>query len=326
VPERSVRQSVGSEVTLDELPSLATLVDAADAGLHPWVHDHVAEPVRRSALADELGFCLHTAAQDLSYAAAFAEVAPPIGQPVVAYLDRWVPIGDGAHVLVGPRYLGRDPTLPFVMVSASDRPLTPADRTDLQGVAREHLSAFDPGFVMITTADPIGTWPDTRPELRQVVGPLGELRRRVAPSELSVTPRRDTAFYDHYLELFDRDVRSDPAHARHTRVEARQDLQDLADRGYLFDVRVDDDWAGVLAAEPDARRGVRGATVVELILDHAFRGRGYGQHLSTLLSRALPLPDDECLLGTIHADNVTSYRSALAAGRIDVGGEIVIPL
>ena len=311
---------------MDELPSLETLVDAADAGLHPWVHDHVAEPVRRSALADELGFCLHTAAQDLAYAAAFAEVAPAIGQPVAAYLDRWVPIGYGAHVLVGPRYLGRDPNLPFVMVSASDRPLTPADRTDLEAVAQEHFSAFTPGFVMLTTADPIDVWPDTHPELRQVVGPLGELRRRVAPSEPSVALRRDTAFYERYQEIFDRDVARDPAHARHTRVEERQDLQDLADRGYLFDVRVDGDWAGILAAEPDARRGVRGATVVELILDHSFRGRGYGQHLSTLLSRAVPLPDDECLLGTIHADNVRSYRSALAAGRVDVGGEIVIPL
>ena len=311
---------------MPELPTLDTLVAAADAGLHPWVHEHVAEPVRRAALAEELGFCLQTAAQDLTYAAAFAEVAPPIGQPVSAYLDRWVPIGDGAHVLIGPRYLGRNPNLPFVMVSAGDRPLTPADRTHLQAVAREHLSAFDPGFVMLTTADPVGAWPGTHPELRQVVGPLGELRRRVAPSELSVSPRRDTSFYDHYLELFDRDVARDPAHARHTRVEDRQDLQDLADRGYLFDVQVDGDWAGILAAEPDARRGVRGATVVELILDHAYRGRGYGQHLSTLLAQALPLPDDECLLGTIHADNVTSYRSALAAGRVDVGGEIIIPL
>jgi len=311
---------------MDELPSLETLVDAADAGLHPWVHEHVAEPVRRSALADELGFCLHTQAQDLAYAAAFAEVAPPIGQPVTAYLDLWVAIGDGAHVLVGPRYLGRDPNLPFVMVSASDRPLTSADRTALEAVAREHLSAFDPGFVMLTTADPVGAWPDTHPELRQVVGPLGGLRRRLAPSELSVPPRRDTPCYDRYRDLFDRHVASDPAHARHTRVEDRADLQELADRGYLFDVQVDGDWAGILAAEPDARRGVRGATVVELILDHRYRGRGYGQHLSTLLSRALPLPDDECLLGTIHADNVTSYRSALAAGRVDVGGEIVIAL
>jgi L-amino acid N-acyltransferase YncA len=71
---------------------------------------------------------------------------------------------------------------------------------------------------------------------------------------------------------------------------------------------------------------VRGATVIELILDHRFRGRGYGKHLSTLLARGVPLPDDQCLMGTIHADNRTSYRSARAAGRVDVGGEIVVPL
>ena len=307
------------------LPTLETLVDAADEGLHPWVHDHIIEPVRRAALAEELGFCLDTAAQDLTYAAAFAEVAPPIGQPVTAYLDRWVPLGD-AHVMVGPRYLGRDPNLPFVMVSASDRPLVAADRDPLRAVGREHLGAFSPGFVMLTTADPVGAWPETKPEMRQVVGLLGDLRGREAPPELATRPRHDTDFYDHYQGLFDTDVAADPAHARRTRVEDRDDLQELADQGYLYDVLVEGEWAGLLAAEPDARHGVRGATVVELILDHAYRGRGYGRHLSTLLARAVPLPDDQCLLGTIHADNVTSYRSALAAGRVDVGGEIVIPL
>ena len=38
------------------------------------------------------------------------------------------------------------------------------------------------------------------------------------------------------------------------------------------------------------------------------------------------MPDEEHLLGTIHADNVSAYRSALAAGRVDVGGEIRIPV
>ena len=94
----------------------------------------------------------------------------------------------------------------------------------------------------------------------------------------------------------------------------------------LFDILVDGQWAGIVAAESDARRGVRGATVIELILDHPFRGQGYGRHLSTLLARALPFSDDECLMGTIHAENTAAYRSALAAGPVDVGGEIVIPL
>ncbi len=180
--------------------------------------------------------------------------------------------------------------------------------------------------MLLSTADPIGAWPGTRPEQRQLVGLLGDLRARPAPTGLRAVPRADTAFYDRYRQIFDDDVARDPVHARHTRAESLEDLEKLAGQGLVFDVEVDGTWAGILAAEPDVRRGVRGATVVELILDPAFRGRGYGKHLSALLARAVPLPDDQCLMGTIHADNVTSYRSALAAGRVDVGGEIIVPL
>jgi hypothetical protein len=308
------------------LPPLSVLVAAADAALHPWVRDHVPEADRRAALAEELVFPLETQARDMAYAAAFAKSAPQSGQPAAAYLDRWVELAPDASVLIGPRYLGLDPNLPFVAVSGSDRPLAPADRDRIAAVARAEFAAFAPGFAMVVTADPIGAWPDTRPELRQVVGFLGDLRRNETPAELTTGPRGDTDFYDRYLAIHAAQVARDPAHARRARCEARDDLQRLADLGTLFDVRVDGAWAGIVAGEPDARRGVRGATVVELILDHGVRGRGYGRHLSTLLAKALPLPDEALLLGTIHADNVPAYRAALSAGRVDVGGEIVIPL
>jgi L-amino acid N-acyltransferase YncA len=309
-----------------ELPDLEVLVDAADAGLHPWVHEHVSTRARREALAEELGFFLDTAARDPEYAASFAELAPYSGEPPASYLDRWLPLSTGGHVLAGPRYLGRDPDLPFLGVSGSDRVLTPADAEPLTTLAREHFAPFAQKFVLLSTSDPIDAWPGTRPEQRQVVGLLGDLRRRALPPGLRAVARGDTAHYDRYRQIFDDDVARDPAHARHTRAETREDLQALADQGLVFDVEVDGEWAGVLAAEPDVRRGVRGATVVELVLDHAFRGRGLGRHLSTLLATAVTLPDDQCLMGTIHADNTTSLRSALAAGRVDVGGEITIPV
>ncbi len=311
---------------MSDLPPLAVLVDAADAGLHPWVREHVGARTRREALAEELRFFLDTAAQDPEYAATFAEQAPQSGEPPTSYLDRWLPLSTGGHVLVGPRYLGRDPDLPFLGVSGSDRALTEADADPLRAVAREHFAPFAQKFVLLSTADPIGAWPGTHPEQRQLVGLLGDLRRRSVPPELRAVARPDTAFYDRYRQIFDDDVARDPAHARHTRAETREDLQDLAEQGLVLDVEVDGAWAGIVAAEPDVRRGVRGATVIELILDHGFRGRGYGKHLSSLLAVAVPLPDDQCLMGTIHADNTTSYRSALAAGRVDVGGEIVVPL
>ena len=178
---------------------------------------------------------------------------------------------------------------------------------------------------MLTTAEPIGAWPDTQPEQRQVVGCSATCGRetclRAVRGAARATPTSTTL-----PGLFDRDVAVDPAHGRHTRVEDRADLQDLAERGFLYDVLVDGAWAGVLAAEPDARRGVRGATVVELILDHRHRGRGYGRHLSTLLARSRPAAGRPVSPRHHPCRQRTSYRSALAAGRVDVGGEIVIPL
>jgi L-amino acid N-acyltransferase YncA len=74
------------------------------------------------------------------------------------------------------------------------------------------------------------------------------------------------------------------------------------------------------------QHGLRGSVVVELLLDPEVRGRGYGRHLSTLLAQLLDIPSQSFLLGTIALDNTASYRSALAAGRRDVGGEVVVPL
>ena len=82
---------------------------------------------------------------------------------------------------------------------------------------------------------------------------------------------------------------------------------------------------GVLAAEPGVCSGMRGFIVVELLIDDTYRGQGYGRHMSTLLANALP-GDDLFLIGTIHRHNTAAYHAALSAGRIDVGGEIVIPL
>jgi hypothetical protein len=309
-----------------ELPTLEVLVAAADAGVHPWIAARVPVEMRREALAEELRFWLEVAAQDLAHAERYAADAPDVGQPAAAFLDRWLPLDTGGHVLAGPRWLGLDPDLPFVGVSASDRVLRPADADALRQVARRQFAGFGPGFVMVSTADPLGTWPGTRPEHRHVVGTLGDLRRRPVPSGVTAARNDEVTGYDQYVAVHAAHVARDPRHARHTRVETEADLRSLGERGLVFDVLVDGQWAGILAAEPEARWGARGATVIELLLDLPVRGRGVGRHLSALLAQALPLPDEEMLFGTIHAENLPAYRAALASGRVDVGGEVVIPL
>jgi GNAT superfamily N-acetyltransferase len=308
------------------LPRLEVLVDTADAGLHPWLKARVPPADRRAALASELRWWLDVAAGDLEFAATFRDAAPDVGQPASAYLHRWLPLRTGGTVLVGIRYLGMDPDLPFVGVAGADRVLGQHDLDALRTLAVEQFSAFRPRFVMLETADPAGAWAGTRPERRRLAGELGQLRRRPVPDRLQAVARHDVDHHERYVEVWRSEWRADPARRRWGRPESRDDLQALADQGLLLDLLVDGAWAGVLAAEPAVRWGVRGATVVELLLDPAFRGQGLGAHLSTLLARALPLPDEQLLLGEVHADNRPAYRAALAAGRVDVGGEVVVPL
>ncbi|HEY9291226.1 MAG TPA: hypothetical protein VIP98_08110, partial [Microlunatus sp.] len=171
-----------------DLPELDLLVTAADTALHPWIRQHVPAAARRAALADELDFWLNTAARDPDHARGFAKAAPQIGQPVSAYLDRWLPLSSGARVLTGPRYLGRDPDLPFVGIPAADRALTPDDRAALIELARAEFAAFAPKFVLLYSAEPVAAWPECRSEKRVVVGRIGDLRGLPIDDRLSTRP------------------------------------------------------------------------------------------------------------------------------------------
>ncbi len=117
-----------------------------------------------------------------------------------------------------------------------------------------------------------------------------------------------------------------PEHRVQARPEPAADLAELIDAETAWSVHVAGEPAGILAARPGVASGCRGSEVVELVLAPGFCGRGYGAALSILLARGVPQPDDQWLFGTIHADNQPAYRSALAAGRIDVGGEVLADL
>ncbi|MGH9059038.1 MAG: hypothetical protein ACRDZY_05920 [Acidimicrobiales bacterium] len=284
------------------------------------------EWARHEALREELAWWLEVAACDMDYARSYAAHQPQSEAEPEQFLDRWLPVSEGLWALTGPRYRGRDPDIPFVGVVGTDRPVTASDLPALTGFARHQYSVFRPGYVSFWTADPVGTWPGTLADRRLLTAPLGGLRRGVVPSELSVRPAADLTFYQRYLDLYQRHGEADAAHRMQATPEDAADLEALIEVGTVWEVHVDGQWAGVIAGRGDVASGLRGATVVELVLDPSFCGHGFGSHLSVLLAQSLPYPDDQFLFGTIHADNTRAYRSARRAGRIDVGGEVIVPL
>jgi GNAT superfamily N-acetyltransferase len=308
------------------MPTLDDLARVADESLHPQVRAWVSRTDRLAALREEMRWAVSTATADMDFARGFAAAQPHSGQPARAYLNRWVEVTDDLSVLAGPRYRGLDPNQPFVAIDATSRRLDSVDALLLRGRIKAEFAPFQPGYVTIWDSAAAGAWPGSRSDLRNLAGRLGDLRRNQVPDELEARTAHTLDFYRRYAEIHAGHVAADPAHALHARLEASDDLDELREAGTLFEVFADNSWAGVIAAEPAVSHGLRGYTVVELLLDPAFRGRGYGRHLGTLLARHLDARDEEFLLGTIHVDNASAYRSAIASGRIDVGGEVLFGL
>ncbi|HEX6854264.1 MAG TPA: hypothetical protein VF204_03100 [Streptosporangiaceae bacterium] len=308
---------------------MLTLDDAArvaDLTLLPQVRSWVSHDQRLAALREELEWPVTTAVTDMDFARGFAAAQPRSGQPARAYLNRWIDVAGDLTVLAGPRYRGRDSNRPFVAIDAASRPLHCADMPRLRAVVAAEFAAFEPGYVTIWDSGAAGAWPGSRSDLRNVAGRLEVLRSNTVPPELEARPAQTLGFYQRYEEIHARQVAVDPDHALHTRIESREDLDELREAGTLFEVFRDDVWAGVMAVEPGVQHGLRGYIVIELLLDPGVRGHGYGKHLGGLIARHLDAAGDAFLLGTIHTDNLPSYRSAIASGRIDVGGEVLFDL
>jgi GNAT superfamily N-acetyltransferase len=218
--------------------------------------------------------------------------------------------------------------MPFVGIVGASRPIEHGDLAALRALATAEFAEFAPRYVLTWSAHPARHWPGTDADARLVAGRLGDLRRAEIPAELTARrlDRLPTPDYDRYRAMHAAHARANRRHLHHTRPNGADDLAALARDGTLLAIEVDGEWAGLVAGRLDVASGMHGVTVSELLLDPAVTGRGYGRHLSPLLARHVPQAEDRFLFGTIHADNLPAYRAALAAGREDVGGEVVVPL
>jgi GNAT superfamily N-acetyltransferase len=143
------------------------------------------------------------------------------------------------------------------------------------------------------------------------------------PVRLSLRVTTDLAHYDDACAAYAAVDRLHPQHRSQAAVEPLDDLEELRRAGTLFDVLLDDEWSGYVAAERGHRLGLDGYKIAELILTEAARGRGHGRYLTSLLARELVTGGSDLrtvIIGTIHNDNLGARHAAQRAGRLDVGG------
>lgn len=103
-----------------------------------------------------------------------------------------------------------------------------------------------------------------------------------------------------------------------------EELKECAAEQLLFQVSIDTEPAGVIAARREDDHGMTGFVVQDIVVDEAHRGRRLAPAIHQRLLSELPAQAGDVLWGTIHPDNHPSLRSAHAIGREIVAGYVWI--
>jgi len=126
-------------------------------------------------------------------------------------------------------------------------------------------------------------------------------------------------WYDHYKNDFDEIVKAWPAFDEMGRVEDQETLNRLLKQEMLYEIQVDNTWAGLIAVDKKADSLLEGYVIMEEFLLKPFRGKHFASAVQRHLIEKLTANKDEMLFGTIHYHNTPSLKTALKVGRKPVG-------
>ena len=302
--------------------------------LREWYDD--ARLVRQlaSGLADEAG-----RVGDVVFGAEFRDGVMS-GAGIAASADpldwanRRIDLPTGGWAVAGIRFRGLDVTRPFVDVVATTEPPTPdglaavADRRPpVLRLVRPAVPAgrrAGPGRARGAASPPTsGSGHGARSTSTSSRGrspscAVGRARRRTTSS--SLRPGDAAALAERAAAIYAELARRNPDLLMWARAEDAESLAACADEGLLFEVLLDGEPAGVVAAVRDDAHGMSGFSVEELCLDADRRGRRLAPGVLQRLVDELPAEDGDVLWGTIHPDNAPSLRNSISVGREVVGG------
>ena len=301
--------------------------------LREWYDD--ARLVRQlaSGLADEAG-----RVGDVVFGAEFRDGVMS-GAGIAASADpldwanRRIDLPTGGWAVAGIRFRGLDVTRPFVDVVATTEPPTPEGLAVVADAVLPYYASFDPLCLRVDAPDPAGLVEQGRRGRAVRARVLGRpVRRRGAgrraarsPARAVVRPRAlrpgdAAALAERAAAIYAELARRNPDLPMWARAEDAESLAACADEGLLFEVLLDGEPAGVVAAVRDDAHGMSGFSVEELCLDADRRGRRLAPGVLQRLVDELPAEDGDVLWGTIHPDNAPSLRNSVSVGREVVGG------
>lgn len=246
------------------------------------------------------------------------------------YSENFYLLENGHRVLAGIRHLSSDPAHPFVHFVL---PFVPSaqDIQFLAQVSRRKFSKFAPKYFSFLSRPSLGmadVGRDLAAGRHVVAGRVAGLREAPATgtmSRISFEPFDFENGMTWYRQSYTDFHSANPSLSSWVPITDEDDLRSCARDGWIFQVRVDGQRAGLVAAERKKCIGDSGAYMMELLLVPPFKGQGLASEIQRKFIDVLP-PDIELVWGTIDAKNQASLKTALRVGRTVIRTEYFMEL
>jgi L-amino acid N-acyltransferase YncA len=242
----------------------------------------------------------------------------------------------GMQAMLGIRFRGGDTTIPFVDLVRSSQAITTAAQVEaFCGLVRQEFSIFKP--LMVRFYQPAHLefqfdLPGSSGDKRVLAAPLTTMLAHPKPEGLErVSLRRAETleFYERYAETYAAIYQERPWLPHESNTHSLEDMQEYLEVAQVFEIFVDDQWAGITGGEPHSDEfALKGFVVIEMLLAKFARGQGLGAAVQYRLAEALQPSSQpiDVLYGTIGSNNPPMLKTAARVGRVDLGGWIWINL
>ncbi|MFT7486002.1 MAG: hypothetical protein ACI9F9_001855 [Candidatus Paceibacteria bacterium] len=297
----------------------AWLTDSVDKQLSTWAPTAAADRVEEAQRE------LTERTTSDSSSRGYADACPVAGVEHEKYRLRDIELPCGASLIAGIHFLGTRVQEPFVGVFAQSQWLEEEALRAAHLQLMEEFKAFTPKSSWWWTCSErdLGCIEQQEVDQHLVAGSLAEIRTH---ERLELPPEWDfrqlqsvdeiaRPFEELYMDFH----RARPDLESHVQIAALENLQECADAGGLFCCFEGSDLAGLVAAQPQMAFGVNAWTVWEIVLARPHCGRGLAAPFQRAALDCLDMDKASIVIGTIHAKNLPSLKTALRVGRRIVG-------
>ncbi len=136
---------------------------------------------------------------------------------------------------------------------------------------------------------------------------------------VNLLPAQNLDWFERYENAYEKLLADNPNFKEMIQITSKSTLEQLKDQHLLYEVFIDENWAGIIAANSESDLFFSGFCVYEELLLKEFRGQNLAPAMQRHLIEKLPSKEKEMIYGTIHYDNVPSIKTAQKVGRLPCG-------